>query len=237
MNVLELKDLTIRVKGKPLYEKLSFNVQAGSITGLLGNNGVGKTLLLKRLVNLEKVEEGQVIINGKENNLEEFRKDVVYIPDSIGLINHKTIKENIAVLTFNREYDVEFVNRYLKKFKLDQDTKVGDLSKGNKEMVQLITLISIDASLYVFDEPFSAMDVFRREYVLEIMLDRIHEQCAFVITTHLINELEPILDHLLYINDNKLVLDVDTENIQEEEDFTSLVEYIKKNYPEVVDNE
>lgn len=235
MNIVEVKDVTIKVKDETLYENLTFNVKAGSITGLLGNNGVGKTLLLKKLANIENVPYGQVKINGIENNMEVFRNDVVYIPDNVILLLDKTIKENIELITYNREYDIEFINRYLKKFNLEQKDIVGKLSKGNKEMVQLIIFLSIESTLVILDEPFSAVDVFRRECILEMMLERINEQNAFIITTHLINELEPIIDHILYINDKKLALDVDADEIQNSEIYTSLVDYLKINYGEVIE--
>ncbi len=228
--ILEIKDLSSISKKRYVYRNINFEASGGEIIGLLGHNGAGKSTMLRKIANIEVSQAGEVIINGKVNNINKYRKDVVYIPDVIELNQNFKIKEQIELYEKCYELDQTFINKYLRRMKLEMNDEIAALSKGNQEMLQLIILIAIEASVIVLDEPFSAIDIFRREIILEMIVERITDERVIIITSHLIDEIEPIINRLIYLHEANIVIDREVEAILSENE--SLISFLKTTFTE-----
>ncbi len=228
--ILEIKDLSSISKKRYVYRNINFEASGGEIIGLLGHNGAGKSTMLRKIANIEASQAGEIIINGKVNNINKYRKDVIYIPDVIELNQSFKIKEQIKLYEKCYELDQTFINKYLRRMKLEMNDEIAALSKGNQEMLQLIILIAIEASVIVLDEPFSAIDIFRREIILEMIVERITDERVIIITSHLIDEIEPIINRLIYLHEANIVIDREVEAILSENE--SLISFLKTTFTE-----
>lgn len=235
MNNISMRvvDLSNEVFSEYIFEQLNFNIGKGEVVGLFGHNGSGKSTIHRILGNLEPPAKGRVEINGIVNDFNQFRTDVVLIPDQILLFENKTIKFNFQFIT--KKYDVseQVFSKLLKTLKLTADQYVSDLSKGNQEMVQMIIYFSINADVYILDEPFGAVDIFRRRFINKLFIDTIlrRPQASIVITTHLIAEIEAILDRVIYIDDGAIKFDLLMDELLEVSG--TVVEYIGMQFEEV----
>ncbi len=230
--VLNVRKLGSKAKNKYVYKDISFNLNKGEIVGLLGHNGAGKSTILRNISNMEIPQEGYVEILNQKNDINKFNDSVILIPDEIQLYKNFTIKKQIDLITYSYGYDKKFLEKYLKKVNLKESDVVGDLSKGNQEILQLIIMLSTNADLYLLDEPFSALDIFRREIVLKMLIEVSLKEKTIVVTTHLIKEIETILTRVLYLNKGQIIIDKEIEEIQLENE--SLVEYLKIYFKEEV---
>ncbi len=228
--ILEVKDLSSISKKRYVYRNINFEASGGEIIGLLGHNGAGKSTMLRKIANIEASQAGEVIINGKVNKINKYRKDVVYIPDVIELNQNFKIKEQIKLYEKCYELDQTFINKYLRRMKLEMNDEIAALSKGNQEMLQLIILIAIEANVIVLDEPFSAIDIFRREIILEMIVERITDERVIIVTSHLIDEIEPIINRLIYLHEANIVIDREVETILSENE--SLISFLKTTFTE-----
>ncbi len=228
--ILEIKDLSSISKKRYVYRNINFEASGGEIIGLLGHNGAGKSTMLRKIANIEASQAGEIIINGKVNNINKYRKDVVYIPDVIELNQNFKIKEQIKLYEKCYELDQTFINKYLRRMKLEMNDEIAALSKGNQEMLQLIILIAIEANVIVLDEPFSAIDIFRREIILEMIVERITDERVIIVTSHLIDEIEPIINRLIYLHEANIVIDREVETILSENE--SLISFLKTTFTE-----
>ncbi len=226
--ILKIKNLSSKSKKRYVYRNINFSVSGGEIVGLLGHNGAGKSTMLRKIANIEAQQEGEVIIDGIENKIYEYRKDVVYVPDVIELNQSYTINQQIKLFRKNYELNENFISTYLRKVKLTPEDEIAALSKGNQEILQLIVLLSIESKITVLDEPFSAIDIFRRELILEMILERITEERAIIITSHLIDEIEPIINRLVYLHEANIVIDREVDDILSEN--ASLTGFLKKTF-------
>lgn len=223
--VLEVKSLASKSKKRYVYRDINFEACGGEIVGLLGHNGAGKSTMLRKIANIEAQQEGQVIVDGKENKIEVYRKDVVYVPDVIDLIQDYSIAKQLELYRQNYKLNEEFISEYMQKINLNEKDVIASLSKGNQEILQLIILLAIDSKVIVLDEPFSAIDIFRRELILEMILSRINSERVIIITSHLIDEIEPVINRLIYLHEGCIVIDREVESILQEND--SLTAYLK----------
>lgn len=235
MNEIIKVDKISKCVGKSqLFENVSFSIYGGEVVGLLGHNGVGKSTIQRIIANRENPTSGAIYNGGKIQSTRVETTNIVYVPDTIDLLLNLSILENFELITKTRSADVDFFERYIKIIRLDKNQQVYGLSKGNKEIVQLIILLSINASLYLLDEPFGAVDVFRRELIQKIIIDLSlrNQQSSIVITSHLINEIEPMLSRVLYLNDGRIVFDCELDRIYDTS--SSLLEYLKQYFGDKV---
>lgn len=232
--ILKVSDLSVKINNKYLLENISFSVNKGEIVGLLGHNGVGKSTIQRIIANRETSTSGTIYNLGKVQSLDVDVDNVVYIPDVIILIPNLTILENYNLITKTRKGNQQFFEKYIKVIRLDSNQRIDSLSKGNKELVQLIILLSLEASLYLLDEPFSAVDIFRRELIQKIIIDLSfrNEQSSVIITSHLINEIEPMLSRVLYLDEGQIVIDTQLEDVLDQS--SSLYEYLKQYFGDKV---
>lgn len=225
--ILEVKNVHHQILDKVILDRISFDVESEEIIGLFGPNGVGKSTLLRRIANLEQTA-GSIAINGVINDFTKFRTDVMLVTTEIEIPWTMSLADYCRLLTISFKVDFEFVSEYTNKLGIDLNIPVRNLSKGNKEMAQLIACLATDCKLILLDEPFSAIDIYKRDVVLQMIIDSKLNGKTIIITTHLIDEMDSIIDKVLYIHDSKIEFYLDSEQIQAEAE--SISEYLKARF-------
>lgn len=199
---------------------VNLDIQPGRIVGLLGSNGSGKTTIIKLINGLLQPTSGQVLINGEKPS-PKTKKVVSYLPDTTYLGDNMKIKEVFAMFKdFYSDFDEEKANHLLEDLKLDEKSRLKNLSKGNKEKVQLILVMSRKADLYVLDEPIGGVDPAARDYILKTIIQNRSENSSVLISTHLISDIEDILDDVIFIKDGEILLQEDANELRRKHDNT-----------------
>lgn len=196
---------------------LNLTLERGQIIGLLGPNGSGKTTLIKLINDVLVPTEGKIFINGSEPGVE-TKKIVAYLPERTYLDDSMKVKNLITY--FNDFYDnfrPERAYKMLSDLSIDENVRLKTLSKGNKEKVQLILVMSRDAQLYILDEPIGGVDPAARDYILHTILNNYNENATILISTHLIHDIENVLDHVLFLKQGQLVLNASVDEIRMEQ--------------------
>lgn len=193
---------------------LNLSVERGQIVGLLGPNGSGKTTFIKLINDILVPTSGKILIDGKEPGVE-TKKIVSYLPDRIHLDDSMKIKDMIAYYTdFYSDFVTDRAYRMLTDLEIDVNKRLKTFSKGTKEKVQLVLAMSRDAQLYVLDEPIGGVDPAARDYILQTILSNYNENATVVISTHLIHDIENILDRVIFIRQGQLVLNATVDEIR-----------------------
>ena len=199
---------------------VNLDIQPGRIVGLLGPNGSGKTTIIKLIKGLLQPTSGQVLINGEKPS-PKTKKVVSYLPDTTYLGDNMKIKEVFAMFKdFYSDFDQEKANHLLEDLNLDEKSRLKNLSKGNKEKVQLILVMSRKADLYVLDEPIGGVDPAARDYILKTIIQNRSENSSVLISTHLISDIEDILDDVIFIKDGEILLQEDANELRRKHDNT-----------------
>ncbi|MCQ2539830.1 MAG: ABC transporter ATP-binding protein [Acetatifactor sp.] len=195
---------------------ISLKLPKGKIIGLLGPNGSGKTTLIKMLNGLLTPDAGSITIGGVPVGPGTMAR-VAYLPDRTYLAESKTI---LQVLDFFCDFYADFSKdkalSLLASLGIDPSVKLKTLSKGNKEKVQLILVMSRNADLYVLDEPIAGVDPAARDYILRTIIDNYNPEACVIISTHLISDVEKVLDEVVFMRYGHLVLYTSVDNIREQ---------------------
>ena len=187
-------------------DNVNFTIEKGRIVGLLGTNGSGKTTLIKIINELLVPSSGEILINGNKPGIES-KKIISYLPERTYLPDDKKVKEIINYFEdFYKDFNKERALKLLKELDIDKESKLKQLSKGTREKVQLVLVMSRDADLYVLDEPIGGVDPVAREKILDLILKNFKEGASILISTHLIADIERILDDVIFINQGKIIL-------------------------------
>lgn len=215
-NLVEIVNLTKKYGSNVAVNNLTLSLPKGKIIGLLGPNGSGKTTLIKMLNGLLTPTEGTIMIDG--NYVGPVTKSkVAYLPDRTYLTMNKTIRE---ILEYFQDFYVDFsgerAEEMLKSLGIDPAVKMRTLSKGTKEKVQLILVMSRNASLYILDEPIAGVDPAARDYILRTIINNYNPEATVLISTHLIEDVEQVLDEVIFMRYGQLVLYTSVDNIREE---------------------
>ena len=196
---------------------LNLTLDRGQIIGLLGPNGSGKTTFIKLLNDVLVPTQGEIRINGMAPGVE-TKKIVSYLPERTYLDETMKVKETIQYFSdFYDNFSDERAYQMLDDLQIDTNARLKTLSKGTKEKVQLILVMSRDADLYVLDEPIGGLDPAARDYILSTILNNYNEKAAILISTHLIQDIENILDRVLFIKQGQLVLNATVDEIRTEQ--------------------
>lgn len=214
--LLQLHHVTKKYKKHVAIDDVTLSLPAGKIIGLLGPNGSGKTTLIKLMNGLLHPTTGDIVIDGYRPSVE-TKKIVSYLPDTSYLRENMKIKDALTLFEdFYNDFSREKAEHLLEDLDLNPDEQLKNLSKGNKEKVQLILVMSRQAKLYIIDEPIGGVDPAAREYILRTIINNYCEDASVVISTHLIAEIEPILDEIVFLKEGKVILQGNTDDIREE---------------------
>ncbi len=212
---------------KKALKNVNLSLKKGKIIGLLGPNGSGKTTLIKIANGLLVPTDGEILIDNKKIGIE-TKKIVSYLPDCIGIPEWMRVEELIKFYgDFYKDFDNSKAYDMLDKLSIDKADKFKTLSKGNKEKVQLILVMSRNAELYLLDEPMGGVDPATRDYILNTIISNYSENSTVLISTHLISDVEQILDEVIFIKDGEIVLEDTVDNIREEKG-KSIDEYFRE---------
>ena len=217
MELLEIKDLNKSFDNKKILKDINLTISNGKIVGLLGKNGAGKTTLIKLMNDLLTPTSGEILINGNKIGVE-TKKVVSYLPERTYLNKQMKVSEIIEVFTdFYENFDEKKAKKLLKDLDLDINQQLTKMSKGMQEKVQLVLVMSRKADLYIFDEPLGGVDPATRDYVLDTILSNFNEAASVIISTHLISDIERILDEVVFIDKGKIVLQSDADKLRNKE--------------------
>ncbi len=220
MNLIETKDLTKSYGKKEALKNINLTIEPGKIYGLLGPNGSGKTTLIKIINNLLTPTSGEIKIKGNNPGIES-KKIISYLPERTYLNMNFKVKELLDYFEdFYDNFDRKKALNLLKKLKINQEDKLKTMSKGTKEKVQLILVMSRKADLYILDEPIGGVDPASRDYILETIISNFDNNSSMIISTHLIQDIESILDNVIFINQGKIILNDTADNIRTERNQT-----------------
>lgn len=216
MSILECKDLCKNYGAAHALEKVNFQIECGHIVGFLGPNGSGKSTLIKIANGLLTPSSGQLLIDGKTPG-PETKKIVSYLPDRACLCSWMTPSQ---LLDFYEDFYPDFqrsaAEEMLANLNIPAKLRIKQMSKGTQEKLQLILVMSRKARLYLLDEPIGGVDPATRDYILHTIISSFHPEAAIVLCTHLIADVESILDDVLFINQGRIVLQACTDDIRQE---------------------
>ncbi len=213
--MLEIKNLSIAYKNKLVLDKLNLYFKKGEIVGLLGPNGSGKTTLLRILAGLEKNYKGEVKIGG-ENPDYLTKSFVSYQPDHLPLDkSYNLIQISNLYDEFFEDFSKEKFEKIIRDFKLDMNMKIKNMSKGMKDKVQIALSLSRKSDLYLLDEPMSGIDPASRKKIMDVIIDNFDSEGLMIISTHLISQIERLLDKVVFISDGKIILEENIDDLRQ----------------------
>ncbi len=215
-SVLELNKLTKTYGSKKALDSVDLKIPHGSIVGLLGPNGSGKTTMLKLSTGLLKPTSGEVLVLGQKPSAE--TKDLVaYQSDKVYLNDWMNVYDLMSMLDdFFSNFKKEKALDMLKDLRIEPKDKLKTMSKGTKEKVQLITTMCRDVQLYLLDEPIGGVDPAARDYILNTIIGNYSENATVLISTHLIADVESVLNHVVFLKEGRIVRQGDVDDIREQ---------------------
>ncbi len=200
--------------GKPVLNNLGLTLVPGKIMGLLGPNGCGKSTLLKLIAGLLVPDSGSITVCGKIRS-EETNKYISYLPERPYFTSRMSVEEMIGYFKeFYEDFDETVARKMLSDLGIDPKAQVKTLSKGTKEKVQLILVMSRRAKLYMLDEPIGGVDPAARDYILGTIIGNYNEESSVIITTHLISDIEPVLDDFAFMQQGKIFLAGNADDVR-----------------------
>ncbi|WP_087974436.1 ABC transporter ATP-binding protein [Oceanobacillus rekensis] len=215
--MIEVKDLTKRFGRKKVLNGVSFTAEKGQITCIIGINGVGKTTILNGIMNLTPMNSGLILIDGKKVSKESYEK-ITFIPDAITMLPQMTIREAMQFMQdFYNSWNEERANELLGFFKLKQEERISNLSKGNTAKVNLLLGLALDVDYLLMDEPFSGIDIFSREQIADVFTSHLVEDRGVIITTHEINDIEHLIDKVVLLDNGVVLKEFNAEEMRASE--------------------
>ena len=214
--ILRCESLSKSYGGLVALDSVDLSVQSGRIIGLLGPNGSGKTTLIKLINGLLTPTAGRLTIDGSAPGTATKAK-VAYLPDNNYLNSWMTVEQIVNMFEdFYSDFRKALAFSMLEKLGIRPETKLKSLSKGNREKVSLILVMSRAAKLYVLDEPIAGVDPATRDYIISTIIGNYNPEASVIISTHLISDIEQILDDVIFIKNGRIVLSKSVDKIREE---------------------
>ncbi|MDD6858212.1 MAG: ABC transporter ATP-binding protein [Lachnospiraceae bacterium] len=215
--IWKCENLTMKYGKRQVLNNVSFQLERGKIIGILGPNGSGKTTLIKLSNGLLTPKKGNIIIDGHKVGLE-TKKIVSYLPERSYLDNSLKIYQIVDLFQdFYEDFDVNKAYNMLKDLKINPEDRLKSMSKGTKEKVQLILVMSREAKLYMLDEPIGGVDPAARDYILRTIISNYNPDASVIISTHLISDIEQVLDDVVFIKEGEVMLHKPVDEIREED--------------------
>lgn len=217
MELLQCINVNKSYGDKKVLKNINLTIPRGKIIGLLGKNGTGKSTLIKLINDLLTPTSGQILVNGKEVGIES-KKIISYLPERTYLDKSMTVEQVIEYFSdFYDNFDSTKARKLLKDLDLDTNQKLSKMSKGMQEKVQLVLVMSREADLYILDEPLGGVDPATRDYILDTILTNFNEGATVIISTHLITDIERILDEVIFIDKGKIILHQGADELRNKE--------------------
>ncbi len=215
--LVECYDVSKAFSGKLALDRVNLSVGRGKVIGLLGPNGSGKTTLIKLMNGLIRPTKGDIYIDGKKPGV--YTKSIVsYLPDRTYFADWMTTRDMVNMFSeFYDDFDRYKAEKMCASLNISMGDRIKTMSKGTKEKVQLILVMSRKADLYLLDEPIAGVDPAARDYILTTIINNYNEEGTVVISTHLISDRERILDEVIFIRDGKMVRHESVDDIKEKE--------------------
>lgn len=203
--ILECRQLVKKYGSVQALNGIDLELPAGKIIGLLGPNGSGKTTLIKLASGLLQPTSGEILIDGMKPGVE-TKRIVAYLPERNYLEDRMTVEQMLKFMQdFYEDFNMDKACEMLTHLDIDPKAKFKALSKGNREKVQLILVMSRDAKLYLLDEPIGGVDPASRDYILDTIIKNYNKDATVILSTHLIADIEPVLDEFVFIRKGDMI--------------------------------
>ncbi|MBE6138772.1 MAG: ABC transporter ATP-binding protein [Firmicutes bacterium] len=217
MELVKCTDVNKKFGKKHVLKNVNLTIPRGKIVGLLGKNGTGKSTLIKLINDMLTPTSGEILINGEHVGVES-KKIISYLPERTYLDKTNTVDKVIEYFEdFYENFDSVKARKLLKDLELDTKQKLAKMSKGMQEKVQLVLAMSRKADLYILDEPLGGVDPATRDYILDTILTNFNEGASVVISTHLIADIERILDEVIFIDKGEIILQSNSDELRKKE--------------------
>ncbi|MEE0247329.1 ABC transporter ATP-binding protein [Peptacetobacter hiranonis] len=214
--IIKLDNVVKRYSKKEALKGINLEIPKGKIVGLLGPNGSGKSTMIKLLNGLLQPDEGTIEIAGMKPSIE-TKKIVSYLPERTYLSEWMKMKDLLKFFSdFYEDFDLEKAEEMIEALNINVDEKIKDMSKGTKEKVQLILVMSRNADVYILDEPIGGVDPVARSFIMRTILQNFSEESTLIIATHLISEIENICDEIIFLSYGEIKLQGNVDEIREE---------------------
>lgn len=229
MELLECKHLYKEFDNNIILKDINLKISRGKIIGLLGKNGTGKTTLIKLINDLLTPTKGEILINGEKPGVNS-KKIIAYLPERTYLDKQTTVRQAIKFFEeFYHDFNKEKALKLLEDLNLDINKKISKMSKGMQEKLQLILVMSREAELYILDEPLGGVDPATRDYILDTIISNFKEGSSVIISTHLISDIERILDEIIFIDKGEIVLSSAADELRNKEN-SSIDEIFRRRF-------
>ena len=213
--VLQITNLHKSYGSHSVLEGVSFCIPRGKIVGLLGPNGCGKSTIMKLIAGLIPLSKGEILIDGTAPG-QKTKSLISYLPERSYLNDWMRISDLLSLFhDFYQDFDLERAKQMLADLNIALNDRMKTMSKGTKEKVQLVLVMSRRARLYLLDEPIGGVDPAARDYILNTILKNFEEDSSILISTHLIQDVEAVFDRALFLNQGKIVIDGEVDEIRE----------------------
>ena len=227
MSLIQCKALTKVFGGRPVLNNVNLMIPEGRIVGLLGKNGAGKSTLIKLMNDLLVPTSGEVLFDGEPLG-PKSKAQIAYLPERTYLDRDQKVSGALKFFSdFYENFDREKALRLLTSLDLDPGMKIGKMSKGMQEKLQLVLVMARSARLYILDEPLGGVDPATRDYILDTILSNFADGASVLISTHLIADIERILDDVVFIDNGQIVL-VDEADAIRARDNASIDEVFRR---------
>ena len=215
--ILRFESVTKRFGRKEALSEVSFSLKAGRITGLLGPNGSGKTTLIKLANGLLQPDQGTIRINDRFPGVE-TKAEVSYLPDRMYFADWMRVRDLMKMFSdFYRDFSISKAEDMMQKLSITSGDRIKNMSKGTKEKLQLILVMSREAKLYLLDEPIGGVDPAARDFILKTIITNYSPDSAVLISTHLIADVEKVLDDVIILKEGRIHRQESVDHIREEE--------------------
>lgn len=213
--ILELRDLSKKYGSRQIIRGVNLSLDSGKIVGLCGPNGAGKTTIIKMIVGLLRDYKGEIIVDGQPVG-SDSKGRISYQPDVVALNPNLTGKKaSVMYSEMYPNFDATILEDLFLKLKLDGDMPITKMSKGMREKFQLALTLSRKADIYIFDEPIAGVDPASRDSILDTILSNYTQGALLIISTHLIQDIEGILDEVVFVNDGVISLHENCDDLRE----------------------
>lgn len=217
MELVKCNNLCKEFDNKQVLNNINLSLPKGKIIGLLGKNGMGKTTLIKLMNDLLTPTSGEVLINGEKPSVNS-KKIISYLPERTYLDKGMRVSQILTLFEeFYENFNKEKAIKLLNDLDLDINSRVNKMSKGMQEKLQLILVMSREAELYILDEPLGGVDPATRDYILDTILSNFSEGASVIISTHLISDIERILDEVIFIDKGNIILTSSADELRAKE--------------------